>query len=294
VFFRIKIADMSERIVLFGGSGFLGRALIPLLTRGGAVVRVATRHVVECEPYLKLLGLPGQVQPFLYAPKSDASLIDALRGADSIVNLVGELAENRQNTFQNIHVEFPARLARLARAAGVKRFVHISALGVGENSRLAYMQSKAAGEKAVRAFFPEAIIYRPSLIWGETGGFLAQISGLAKWFPVLPLFGNEKAEFQPVPINVAAEAVLQALIDPSLAGQTIELAGPDRLKLREMMAEAMKRAGREPRLIRVPAFWATLFAFFAEFLPNPPLTRDQLKLLDTGCLATKDSAAAVR
>lgn len=285
---------MSERIVLFGGSGFLGRALIPLLTRRGAVVRVATRHVAQCEQYLKLLGLPGQVQPFLYAPKSDASLIDALRGADSVVNLVGELAESRQNTFQNIHVEFPARLARLARAAGVKRFVHISALGVGENSSVAYMQSKAAGEKAVRAFFPEATIFRPGLIWGENGGFLGQVLAMAKWFPVLPLFGNEKAEFQPVRIDEAAKAVLQALNDSSLAGQTLELAGGDRVNLRDMMATAMQKAGREPRLVCIPTLFANLFAFFAEFLPNPPLTRDQLKLLGTGNLATKDAVAANR
>lgn len=268
---------------VFGGSGFLGRHVVRRLTAEGYIVRIAVRDT-EGAKFLRPMGGIGQVVP-LYAPvDSEVDAARAIEGAGLVINLTGILAESRKGDFLRIHAEGAGRLARLSAAAGVASFIHVSAIGADAASPSAYARSKAAGEAAVRAAFPAAVILRPSIIFGADDNFFNRFAALAVWLSAIPsllatlpiVHGGTK--LQPVYVGDAAAAVLAAR-GPAAAGKTYELGGPEQKTFRALVAMTLDYTGRRLRILDLPVPLARFQAFFLERLPGKLLTADQIAML---------------
>lgn len=282
---------MERRVVtVFGGSGFIGRHLVRRLAADGCIVRVLVRNP-ERAAFLKMYGEPGQIVP-MYGDVADAaSVAGAATESFALINLVGILYEKGRRTFQRIHVEGAANVAKASADAGVDRLVHMSAIGADPASPAEYGRTKAAGERAVRAAFPRATIIRPSVVFGPEDDFFNRFASLARFSPALPVF---KTQFQPVYVGDVADAFMAVLADPESAGKVYELGGPRVIGFRELMQIMLREIGRKRALVPLPLSIAQLEAVFLEMLPVPPLTRDQVKLLgrdnivDPGALSFKD------
>jgi NADH dehydrogenase len=275
----------NRRVCVIGGSGFIGRYVVKRLAERGAVVSVVSRHATEAQ-FLRPMGDVGQIAPIDAGLDDEAGLATALAGSSAVVSSVGILYERGRQRFELLHVEGPARVARLAAAAGAKNFVHVSALAADAQSPSAYARSKAAGEAAVRAAFPAATILRPSLVFGPEDDFFNRFAGMARLSPVLPLVGGGTTRFQPVYVGDVADAVIAALERPEAQGKTYELGGPVVLSFRELMRMLLLEIGRRRALITLPFGVASLNALFMEFMPKPLLTRDQVKLLQKDTVVT--------
>jgi NADH dehydrogenase len=275
----------NRRVCVIGGSGFIGRYVVKRLAERGAVVSVVSRHATEAQ-FLRPMGDVGQIAPIDAGLDDEAGLATALAGSSAVVSCVGILYERGRQRFELLHVEGPARVARLAAAAGAKNFVHVSALAADAQSASAYARSKAAGEAAVRAAFPAATILRPSLVFGPEDDFFNRFAGMARLSPVLPLVGGGTTRFQPVYVGDVADAVIAALERPEAQGKTYELGGPVVLSFRELMRMLLLEIGRRRALITLPFGLASLNALFMEFMPKPLLTRDQVKLLQKDTVVT--------
>lgn len=289
----------NRLVTVFGGSGFVGRHLVNKLADHGWRVRVAVRDP-EGAKFLKPLGDLGQISAVRANILDDASVRRAVENADAVVNLVGILYERGKATFQAIHAEGAERIARAAKDAGTGTLVHMSALGASKDSPARYAQSKAEGEERVRAVFPDAVIFRPSVIFGPEDGFYNTFASLARMLPVLPyfakdapalrrgpggglaldLFGEGGPKFQPVYVGDVAEAMVKALEDPQFAGKTFELGGPDVLTMRDVMRQVSRETRRRRPVLPVPMWVARLQSAFLQFLPNPMLTPDQVRLME--------------
>ncbi|OIR08030.1 GDP-L-fucose synthase [mine drainage metagenome] len=290
---------MANRLaVVFGGSGFIGRHVVQHLARQGWRVRVAVRDA-EGAAFLKPLGEVGQVVPVHANVGNDASVATMVQGADLVVNLVGVLVSRGKRSFKALHEEAAARVAKAAAAAGVSRLVHVSALGASATSASAYARSKAAGEEAVRAAFPTATILRPSVVFGPEDDFFNRFAALATVSPVLPvfvtdglrprfcgkipcgidLFGSGGTKFQPVYVGDVAQAVLAAAERADALGKTFELGGPTVYSMKRILEMTLAASGRKRLIVPKPMIAAKLLAAVLQFLPKPPLTPDQVKLL---------------
>ncbi len=292
---------MARRLVtVFGGSGFIGRHLIQRLAKQGAIIRVATRDT-EAANFLKPLGEIGQVVPVPVDIANEDSIARAVHGADQVINLIGILSEWGKSTFQRIHVDTAGAVARAAAKAGVGQLVHVSALGASPESASFYARSKAAGEEAVKAAFADAVIVRPSAVFGPEDRFFNLFASLARFTPVMPVFGcplipklhlfgldapvdldfygDGGTRLQPVYVGDIADAITKILGDGSIKGKTYELAGPHVYSFKAMMDMILKESSRPRILIPYPFALAKFWAWFLEFLPNPILTRDQVTLL---------------
>ena len=284
---------MERRVVtVFGGSGFIGRHLVRRLAADGCIVRVLVRNP-ERAAFLKMYGEPGQIVP-MYGDVADAaSVAGAATESFEVINLVGILYEKGRRTFQRIHVEGAANVAKASADAGVDRLVHMSAIGADPASPAEYGRTKAAGEREVRAAFPRATIIRPSVVFGPEDDFFNRFASLARFSPALPVF---KTRFQPVYVGDVADAFMAVLADPETAGKVYELGGPRVIGFRELMQIMLREIGRKRALVPLPLSIAQLEAVFLEMLPVPPLTRDQVKLLgrdnivDPGARSFKDLA----
>lgn len=271
---------MAKLVTIFGGSGFVGRYIARRLAYQGWRIRVAVRHVKEAG-FVRTYGAVGQVEPVFCNIRDDQSVAEVLTGADAVVNCVGILAETGRNSFAAVQAEGAARIARLSAAAGVGRLVHISAIGADATSASAYARTKADGEAAVLEHMPDAIILRPSIIFGAEDGFFNRFAGMTFTSPVLPVVGA-KTRFQPVYVDDVAQAAALAVSGQAAPG-IYELGGPDV----ESFADLMKRmltVIRRRRLVLGLPFWMgrIMGAVFGAVqwisggLIKAPLTRDQV------------------
>lgn len=265
-------------VTVFGGSGFVGRHLVVRLAKAGWQVRVAQRHPAQAQ-FLKPLGEVGQITPVYARLQDRASVQAALEGADAVVNLVGILYEKGAQTFAAVHTQGAQTIAEAAAAASVKRLVQISAIGANPSAAANYARSNGAGEEAVRKAFPAASILRPSIIFGPEDDFFNRFAGMACLSPVLPLIGGGHTKFQPVYVGDVAAAIVKCLVDPACQGETYELGGPKVYSFAELMALILAEIHRKRFLVPVPFIIAEIEARFAELLPVPPLTLDQVKML---------------
>jgi NADH dehydrogenase len=263
---------------VLGGSGFIGRYVVKRLAARGDVVPVGCRNA-EAAKFLRTMGDVGQVEPLNVAIDDEAVLPAFLAGSSGLVNSVGILRESGSQTFERIHHTGPAVLARIARDAGVGRFVHISAIGAERRSPSAYARTKAAGEAALRDAFPTATILRPSVVFGAEDQFFNRFATMAMFLPVLPLIGGGETRFQPVYVGDVADAVVKCLEDPATAGRTYELGGPKTYTLRELFEFLLQEIRRKRWFVDLPFGIAGLQARMMSILPNPPLTPDQVELL---------------
>jgi NADH dehydrogenase len=268
---------MARVVTVFGGSGFIGRYVVRRLARTGKTVRVAVRDT-ERALFLKTAGRLGEIVP-LHAPVSDDGAVKrAVEGADWVVNLVGVLTESRATSFQSIHADGAARVARAAAAAGVKRLVHVSAIGADPASDSRYAASKGDGENAVRAAFPGATILRPSIVFGPEDNFFNRFAGMTRMLPFMPVIEGA-TRMQPVYAGDVADAVLAALRSDDAIGKTYELGGPKVWLFVDLLAYILKVTGRNLSLVNMPVPLVRLQACLLEMLPGKLLTRDQLKML---------------
>ena len=275
---------MNGKIVtIFGGSGFIGRHLVRRLAAQGWRIRVAVRHPPQAG-FLQPMGDVGQINAVPASVTNEASVAAAVRNATAVINLVGILSEGGGATFQAIHADGAGRVARLARAAGARSLIHVSALGADAHSDSSYARSKAAGELQVQDTFPEAVILRPSVVFGPEDDFFNRFSDLAGLSPVLPVFigkglSGEGPSFQPVYVGDVADAIMTVLRDPAHQGKLFELGGPLRYSMRRIMEMVLHYTDRCRVILPVPLSLAVLPALVLQNLPAPPLTRDQLRLL---------------
>jgi uncharacterized protein YbjT (DUF2867 family) len=268
----------SHRTAVLGGSGFIGRYVVKRLAARGDVVPVGCRNA-EAAKFLRTMGDVGQVEP-LNVAIDDAMVLPAfLAGSSALIDCVGILRERGSQTFERVHHSGPAVLARIARDAGVDRFVHISAIGADPRSASAYARTKAAGETAVRDAFPTVTILRPSVVFGPEDQFFNRFAAMAMISPVLPLIGGGETRFQPVYVGDVADAVVRCLDDPGTAGRTYELGGPKVYTFRQILELLLREIRRKRWFIDLPFGVAELQAKLMSVLPNPPLTPDQVELL---------------
>jgi uncharacterized protein YbjT (DUF2867 family) len=269
------MAMKNERVTIVGGAGFVGRDIVRRLAARGAVIAVASPRAVRAG-FLRPMGDVGQIATIDVDILEEAPLAQLIEGADIVICAAGTMAGSG---FDRVHHRGPALLARLAAHAGVRRFVHISAIGADARSPAAYAQSKAAGETAVLEAFPGATIFRPSLVFGPDDHLFNRFAAMARMAPALPLIGGGETRFQPVFVGDVAQAILAALDRPPTAAKVFELGGPEILTFRQLMALLLREIRRPRLLLPVPTSVAAIAAYVGEFLPDPPLTRDQVKLL---------------
>ncbi|MBK5921637.1 complex I NDUFA9 subunit family protein [Rhodothalassium salexigens] len=281
---------MEGRLVtVFGGSGFLGRYVVQRLADRGDRIRSAGRRPQEAL-FLKPLGEVGQIHTVQANIRDDASVERVIADADAVVNLVGILAETGKQKFAALQGEGAGRIARLAKQHGVKALVQMSAIGADENSPAAYARSKARGEALVREHFPEATILRPSIVFGPEDDFFNRFAKMARMAPALPLISGQ-SRFQPVYVGDVADAVRAALEPDSPArGKTYELGGPRTYTFEELLKLMLKEIMIKRPLVSIPMPIAKLQAQVLQFLPNPPLTPDQLKMLARDNVVADDAA----
>ncbi len=275
---------MSKLVTIFGGSGFVGRYIARRMAREGWRVRVAVRRPTEAG-FVRTYGAVGQVEPVLCNIRDENSVRAALAGADAAVNCVGILFEQGPNRFDAVQAEGPARVARLAAAEGVARLVQISAIGADAGSDSAYGRSKAAGETAVLQAFPDAVILRPSIIFGTEDQFFNRFAGMTRFSPFLMVAGAN-SRFQPVYVDDVAKAAAMAAmgeVEPGL----YELGGPEVKSFRELMQMMLAEIRRKRVIVNMPWFMAhavagalsVLQAVTLGLFTNAVLTRDQLRNL---------------
>jgi uncharacterized protein YbjT (DUF2867 family) len=268
---------MLGLVTVFGGSGFLGRHVVRALARRDYRIRVAVRRP-DLAGHLQPLGRVGQIHAVQANVRYPDSVSAAARQAEAVVNLVGILYERGARTFEAVHVEGADAVAQAAAAAGA-RMVHVSAIGADANSPAQYARTKAAGESAVRAAVPGAAIFRPSILFGPEDDFFNRFAAMARLSPVLPLVGGGHTRFQPVFVGDVAEAIARAVDGEVAGGTTYELGGPEVKTFRQLMQFVLATTGRRRLLVPLPFPLASFQAAFLQFLPKPPLTPDQVKLL---------------
>lgn len=281
--------DLAQRLItVIGGSGFIGRQLVQDLARRGARIRVAVRRPNDAL-FLQPLGTVGQIQLVAANVRHAGSMARAVAGADAVVNLAGVLYEAGAQGFDAVQAEGAGNAARAAAAAGVKALVHLSALGADADSASAYARSKAQGEAAVRAAFPNATILRPSVVFGPGDGFFNRFAGLARISPFLPLIGGGETRFQPVYVGDVSDAIQAALDGGAHAGRTYELGGPQTYSMREIYTFILDEIMAKRLLLPVPFWAASVLGACLGFLPRPPLTLDQVRLLRQDNVVAPDS-----
>ncbi|WP_341677312.1 complex I NDUFA9 subunit family protein [Niveibacterium sp. SC-1] len=278
-----------QRILLIGGSGFIGSHLANLLDDAGCRVRVPARRREEAR-HLLLLPQTEVVEADVHDPAQLAAL---MQNVDAVVNLVGVLhspgGSPYGKEFARNHVALPRAIAEACAANGVRRLVHVSALGVGEGAPSQYLRSKTDGEAALReaatAGGLEWTIFRPSVVFGPGDRFLSVFACLARFFWVLPV-GGANARFQPVYVGDVAQAIKRALLDRQGIGQTLELAGPDVLSLKALVELAARESGHPRPVLALPGALASLQATVLSWLPGSLMSPDNLRSMERDNVAS--------
>jgi uncharacterized protein YbjT (DUF2867 family) len=280
-------------VTIYGGSGFLGRHVVRAIARTGARMRIAVRRP-ELAGHLQPLGGVGQIVPVQANVRFRDSLLAAAEDADAVVNLVGILFATGKQTFKAVQGEGAGHVAEAAKAAGARALVHVSAIGADPNSKSIYARTKAAGEAAVAETFPGAVIFRPSVVFGPEDEFFNRFAALARISPFLPLIGGGRTKFQPVFVGDVAQAIVAALEGRAAESTPYELGGPQIMTMREVMERVLAYTMRSRPLVPVPFWFAKLQGAFLQWLPKPPLTVDQVRLLQTDNVVSEAAIKAGR
>jgi uncharacterized protein YbjT (DUF2867 family) len=273
----------AQSVTVFGGTGFLGRCIVHHLQAAGFGVRAASRHP---DSGGSLFAAPG-VEPVRADINDESSVAAAAAGAFAVVNAVSLYIEHGRDTFQSVHVEAAARVATIATRAGAKRLVHISGIGADADSASSYIRSRGQGEAAVLLAFPSATLIRPAVMFGREDAFLVPLLSMLRRLPIFPMFGTGKTRLQPAYVEDVAEAVGRVL-QIAAAHNVYELAGPRVYTYRELLQTIAAQAGRRPLLVPFPIPLWRLIGSISEFLPNPPITANQVDLMELDSVAASD------
>jgi len=275
---------MSKLVTIYGGSGFVGRHIAQRMAQQGWRVRVAVRRPNEAL-FVRPYGVVGQVEPVLCNIRNEASVRAVMQGADAVVNCVGILNGVGKNSFDAVQAQGAGTIARVAAELGVEHLVHISAIGADAKSDSAYARSKALGEAAVLAAFPQAVILRPSVIFGNGDSFFNRFAAMTRYGPFLPVVGGN-THFQPVHVEDVAQAAVQGVLGQAAPG-IYELGGPDVASLTDLMQQMLAVVQRHQLVMDIPFFVARIMAFgfdmvqklSLQLITNQVLTRDQVRNL---------------
>ena len=283
---------MNDLVTVFGASGFVGRHVVRRLALGGWRIRAVCRHP-NLANFLLPDGAPGQIQIVAGNVRDAQNVAKALKGAAAAVNLVGILYERGRQSFEAMHVDAAGTIARAARKAGIETLVHFSAVGADRTAEARYAQTKGEGEWRGCDEYPDAVILRPSLVFGPEDAFFNTFAWLARYAPFLPLVGGGETRFQPVYAGDVAAAVQRAISGASARGKTFELGGPNIYTFRELIRFAMRESGHVRPLVPLPTVAAKIAAFFLQMpshmLPVAPLlTVDQVRLLKSDNVVGKN------
>lgn len=274
---------MSKLVTIYGGSGFVGRYIARRLAKAGWRVRVAVRRPNEAM-HVKPYGVPGQVEPVFCNIRDDASVRAVMQGADAVVNCVGTFDRAGKNNFEAVQAQGAGRIARIAAEMGVERMVHLSAIGADPGGDSLYAQSKGRGEAEVLRHMPQAVILRPSVIFGAEDQFFNRFAGMARLGPILPVVGAE-TKFQPVYVDDVAKAAEMGVVGNAAPG-IYELGGPDVNTFRELMAQMLGIVRRRRLILNIPfpvarimATAMDMMAYLSFGLIPAQITRDQVTSL---------------
>lgn len=287
--------EMGSLATVFGGSGFVGRHTVRALASRGWRVRAAVRRP-DLAGHLLPMGAVGQIHAVQSNVRYPDSIVPAVEGADVVVNLVAILQKSGQQTFDALHIDGARAVARAARAAGVRRFVHVSALGADPRSKGHYGRSKAAGEAAVLAEFPDAVILRPSVVFGPEDDLFNRFAAMAQMSPVMPVVGGGRTKFQPVYVGDVAEAIVAAAEGRAKPGTIYELGGLEVVSFGRLLQKTQAWAGRDRWHVNLPFWLAKLAAMITAPLPNGlrPLTVDQVRMLQENSIVSEAAKAEGR
>ena len=283
------VREEKPIVTVFGASGFLGRHVVRSLAKRGWRIRAACRRP-DLAAHLQPLGGLGQIMPMQANLRYRASIDWAVSGADAVVNLVGILSPTGRQTYAAVQAFGARAVAEASASAGISRLVHVSAIGADAASGSVYARTKAAGEAAVLDVVPNAVVLRPSVIFGPEDHFINRFGELSMMSPVLPLIGGGLTLLQPVFAGDVAEAIARAVDGDIAGGRIYELGGPEVLTFRAILERLLAETGRRRRLMTIPFGLASILARLTAWLPGAPLTPDQVELLKAGSVV---SAAAV-
>jgi uncharacterized protein YbjT (DUF2867 family) len=264
---------------VFGGTGFVGRRVVHHLRESGTRVRIVSRH--------RGPGEDAGIEQIAADAHDQRSVEAAVASADGVVNAISLYVEHGGDTFHSVHVEMAANIARAARQAGIRRFVHVSGIGANTASSSPYIRSRGEGEAAVQTAFPGAVIVRPAVIFAPDDSFLTTILRLLRSLPAYPMFGDGRTRLQPVYADDVAAAIAQILRQSQKSYPIYELAGPRVYSYEELLRTIARIAGLRPVLMRMPFIFWNALAGVAEMLPQPPLTRNQVELLQIDTTASE-------
>jgi NADH dehydrogenase len=268
-----------KQVTVFGGTGFVGRYVVRALAARGMRIRVAVRRP-ELADFTRMAGDVGQVMAVQANLRFPQSVAAAVAGSDAVVNASGISWQRGRQRYKAVHADGARHVAEASARAGITRLVHISGIGAQEpRSGNAYVESKAMAEQEMHRAFAAATILRPSVVFGPEDRFFNKLAEAARMAPVMPLIGDGSAKFQPVFAGDVAAAVAAVLTGAGTAATAYELGGPRVYTYRQLVELTLQMTGRTKRLMAFPVLPMKLAAFFAEFLPIPPITRDQVDLL---------------
>ncbi|MEO1774650.1 MAG: complex I NDUFA9 subunit family protein [Pseudomonadota bacterium] len=260
---------------VIGASGFVGRYVCQVLAKRGWRLRGACRRPNEAG-FIRPYGVVGQVEPVQANVRDRDSLARAIQGAEAVVYSVGVLFNSGKNTFRTTQAEGPRLAAEVAKEAGVKRFVLISAIA-DPATGAEYAKTKAEGEAAVLEYFPDAVILRPSVVFGPEDGFFNRFASMARLSPAIPIVSGA-TKFQPVYVQDVAEAAAKAVVGEAAPG-VYELGGPNVYTFRDLIRLTLSTVRRKRLIIDLPVPIARIQGAVLKYLPEPPITDDQVKLL---------------
>jgi NADH dehydrogenase len=290
----MTLSNLPPLVTVFGGSGFVGRHVVRVLAKRGYRIRVAVRRP-DLAGFLVPAGNMGQISIVQANLRYRNSIDRAVEGAQHVVNCVGILSESGRNTFDAVQ-EFGGRaVAEAARSVGAT-LTHVSAIGANPGSTSVYGRTKGRAEAAILSIKPDAIILRPSIIFGPEDDFFNKFAEMSRLAPALPLIGGGVTKFQPVYVEDVAEALARAVDGTLTPGKTYELGGPDVLSFRECLETVLSVVGRKRALVSLPFSVASLIGRLASFIPliAPPITPDQVRLLKYDNIVSKEAEAEGR
>jgi len=279
---------IGKNILVFGGSGQIGRHLIRRLTKNNHLVTVVTRNLHQKGAILKTQGNPGYLEVVEANIFDEKQLNNLFENKDICINLVGILYQKKKNTFKNIHDNFPTIISKICSKKKLEQFIHISALGIEKAKDSDYAISKLNGEKNIFNNFSKSTILRPSIVYSVDDNFTTNMMSLLSILPFFPLYYAGKTKFSPIHVSEMADIILN-IVDKNICSEIIECAGPDVITFREIIEKLLILIDKKKMLLPLPLIIAKIGVALLEKFHRPLITMDQLKLLKYDNILNKEN-----